>query len=739
MIKKIIITLQVIIVLLVLGVIVFISTFDLNHYRQLVIDKASKALGRPVQIQSLSAKLSLVPTIKAEGVRILDNNQQEPLLDVPQLEAVIELPPLLHRQIIVQKITIPQANLIWRHPEATLKEKAPAQAPQPTKNNTTEIWIDAINVSTLQATVGDKPYEFKINRLALKGISKFSFDITYLKNKISVNGNFGSILELLTKKEMLPVDLALTQDRNTVKINGKIEDLKKLEKMNFQINAKIPNLAVFLKTWNIQNPMIPNLALNVQTSFVGDLNKAELGKTSVTFDKSDFTLTTQGTLTNLKTKPTAKLTAALSMGESSKLWNLKPFNLDTKVLFTPQMLVLSDIVMDVGKSDLKGNVQINLTENIPFIHSRLNSVYFDIHDLIAIQKKNPTQQTAAAASPKKIFGTDSLPFNLLRKVKADIQFNIGHFKFSDEFPDYADIACSSVIKENQLQATALIKIMGGKINSQLNANAIQKTVTLAAQARDIRLEKIKSLEKSIRGSLASADINVTARGDTMHQLASSMNGKILGEISAGEIISKEFNSLPATLNIIKGKNNSLSFSTQDQKTKLLCGAINVPVNNGIISSDNQIALETDTLNFVVNGQINLKEENLHLTMIPSVSETRGMANELLTLSQSVQLTGPWTAIKTGVDPLKATQTLAQVIGQKLSGEKVQNPKVEPTALCQAVLGHSVTQKKTTNTTVPAQQKKVTSSENTTTQKPVDLRQKLVQSLSQALTNSTVNQ
>ena len=507
--------------------------------------------------------------------------------------------------------------------------------------------------------------------------------------------------------------------------------------MNFQINANIPNLAAFLKTWNIQNPMIPRLALNVQTSFIGDLNKAELGKTSITFDKSDFTLTTQGTLTNLKTKPTAKLTAALSVGENTKLWDLKPFNMDAKVVLTPQMLVLSDIVMNAGKSDLKGNVQINLTENIPFIHSRLNSIYFDIHDLIATQKKNPTQQPATVANQKKIFGTDPLPFDLLRKVKADVQFSIGHFKFSDEFPDYADITCSSSIKESQLQATALIKTMGGKINSQLSANAIQKTVNLTAQVRDIHLEKIKSLEKSIRGSLASADINATARGDTMHQLASSMNGKILGEISAGEIINKEFNSLPATLNIIKGKNNSLSFSTQDQKTKLLCGAINVPINNGIISSNNQIALETDTLNFVVNGQINLKEETLQLTMIPSVSETRGMANELLTLSQSVQLTGPWTNIKTGVDPLKATQTLAQVIGQKLSGDKTQNPKVEPTTLCQAVLGHSITQKKTTNTTVPVQQKKATTLE-TTTQKPANLRRQLVESLSQALTNSTVN-
>ena len=118
--------------------------------------------------------------------------------------------------------------------------------------------------------------------------------------------------------------------------------------------------------------------------------------------------------------------------------------------------------------------------------------------------------------------------------------------------------------------------------------------------QNIRLEKIKALEKSIQGSLANADISLSSQGSTLHQLASVVNGHLSAELSSGEIINKDFNSLPATLNLLKGKNNSLSFSTQDQKTQLLCGAINVPVKNGIITSNNQIALETDILNFIIN-------------------------------------------------------------------------------------------------------------------------------------------
>ena len=54
MIKKIFFSLLILFVLLVIGLIVFLATFDLNHYRSFVEAQATNALGRPVRIQSLS-------------------------------------------------------------------------------------------------------------------------------------------------------------------------------------------------------------------------------------------------------------------------------------------------------------------------------------------------------------------------------------------------------------------------------------------------------------------------------------------------------------------------------------------------------------------------------------------------------------------------------------------------------------------------------------------------------------
>ena len=238
------------------------------------------------------------------------------------------------------------------------------------------------------------------------------------------------------------------------------------------------------------------------------------------------------------------------------------------------------------------------------------------------------------------------------------------------------------------------------------------------------------LAKDIKGMTANVDLSLNGQGDSLHDIAGSLDGQLIVELTNGQIINQWFNTLPTTLNVIKGRTNMLSFSTTDQKTDLLCGVVNMPIKNGIATSKNQIALETDTLNFIVNGQINLKDETLDLTMLPSVFQTRGMANQLLETTQSIRLVGPWTQITTKVDAGKVVENLAKMASQKLSGEKIQNTSVDPTSLCQKALGRPLS--KTSKTVAKTTPVKKTTSTTSQTQKPPDLKQQLIQSWSQAL-------
>ena len=165
---------------------------------------------------------------------------------------------------------------------------------------------------------------------------------------------------------------------------------------------------------------------------------------------------------------------------------------------------------------------------------------------------------------------------------------------------------------------------------------------------------------------------------------------------------------------------------------MICGALNIPIKNGIATSQNQIALETDTLNFIVNGQINLKNETVDLALIPSVGHTRGMANQLLEIAQFIHLTGPWTNIETKSEPMKVAESLMKLATQKLTGQQQENKNISPKALCQKVLGKSLTQK--TNRGQKVQSKAEQKAGSTPTKTQPNLKQQIFQSLSQALTD-----
>ena len=55
---------------LLIGIGIFLWTFDLNTYRGYIERKVSTALGTPVRIGSLSMKLSLIPTIEVQNIQM---------------------------------------------------------------------------------------------------------------------------------------------------------------------------------------------------------------------------------------------------------------------------------------------------------------------------------------------------------------------------------------------------------------------------------------------------------------------------------------------------------------------------------------------------------------------------------------------------------------------------------------------------------------------------------------------
>ena len=723
-IKRFFFTLFILIMLLLMGIGIFLMSFDLNHYRETVTKRLSNALGYPVKIQKIATKISLIPTIDISGVLVLNKTQTAPIAQIPHIEAILELSPLIYGQISVQKIAIPSANLNWK-----TELKSPTQSTD-TKNQNAhmkKLWIETITIDKLKCKIeDDKTYDFELENIKIKDLSKTSFDILISGKRINISANLGSILEI-TKRKDLPINLSFKRQKDFLILSGRIGDLENLRNMHFQLDASIADLSEFFKTFKL-NLQAPKLPFKAKLVLEGNLEKANLTMSSLTIGQTDVVSELTGTLQHLKKNPTVNLDAVLSVqnGKFTQFFKIKPLDSSFKIELTKDKIVFSDIQLMANKSDAKGQISVDWKSMPTYIKGNFVSTYFNIYDLWNPPKKS-VKETEKGQKTPSFFGSEKLPIDLLNKVDTDIKLNVANLNLSKEFIDYIKLESNIITQKGELDAPFQINIFDGSIKGKLKMSAPKNTLSFSASIADIQLGKIKLINQSIKDSMAYGNISLQAKGNTVRQWANTLSGKIELELTNGQIINKWFNSLPSTLNLLKGNTSALSFSTQDQKTGLICGALNLNVKNGLVGSHNQIALETDILNFIVNGQVNLKRETIDLSVIPFLNQTKGEINDLLSSTQAVHLKGPWKKIETKVEAGKAVENIMRTILRK--NPEGNTPLLEQKALCQRALGHPLTQQQRIDRTNQNSNAKATKNP---TQEQSGLKQKLLQSLSQAL-------
>ncbi len=107
--KKIIIILTVLIFLITAGIVLFAVTFDANRYRDTIEKEAAKALGHAVKIGNIALVWRGGLALEVDGVQVLSND--EPVLQVQNAGAVLQLAPLLRRSVQVGSVFIDGAKI----------------------------------------------------------------------------------------------------------------------------------------------------------------------------------------------------------------------------------------------------------------------------------------------------------------------------------------------------------------------------------------------------------------------------------------------------------------------------------------------------------------------------------------------------------------------------------------------------------------------------------------------------
>jgi AsmA protein len=142
--KKFAIAIGVIILLVIVGVVIFAATFDVNRYRGTIQSELQKRLGRQVTLGQMNLKV-FPPRFRVENVSISDDpafRTQKPFVQAQQLDVAVKLMPLLHKSVEVDSLTLvrPSVELIknaqgvWNFASIGQNPQTPGQTPAPSQS-----------------------------------------------------------------------------------------------------------------------------------------------------------------------------------------------------------------------------------------------------------------------------------------------------------------------------------------------------------------------------------------------------------------------------------------------------------------------------------------------------------------------------------------------------------------------------------------------------------------------------
>jgi hypothetical protein len=127
----------------------------------------------------------------------------------------------------------------------------------------------------------------------------------------------------------------------------------------------------------------------------------------------------------------------------------------------------------------------------------------------------------------------------------------------------------------------------------------------------------------IDGGATDLFLNLEARGATPHALAASLDGELALEVQRATIRNDVFERLGSDL-LTQTVNPINPFAKRAEHTRIVCAAAHFNITDGVMTSSDQINIETGKMIIRGGGDIDLGKETLKIDLVPSPRSGLGL-------------------------------------------------------------------------------------------------------------------
>jgi len=635
--RNIFIAIAVILVVIIGGGVILISSVDVNEYKGLIAEEAEKATGRKLTITGdADLSISLSPAISVSGVTFANApwGTRPEMIKLDSFAAEVALMPLIFGNVEVKRLVLSgldvlletdktgKGNWVFAKPESSKAKDTDAGSGAGEEGGGALPTVNLVELRDIKLTWRDGQTgaveQVNVARFEARADSAtspldFSLEAALGGNGITADGRVGPLAQLASPSSPWPLKVNLAAGGAKISLDG-----------------------------TIAKPM-----------------------------------TAQGL--NLKLSVQGQDVATLSPWAGAPLPKMGPYSVNATLQGGPQDIVLKGLALKMGGSDIGGDVRVRLGGHKPDIVATLAAKVLNVADFG--QNEKPATSAPAKSEPakegeqKRVLPADPLPLDGLSAVNAKVDIAIAKLMAAGMVVEGIDL--SAVIKGGKADiALRKAALSGGAISANLALDGRAGKSGLAADFKVKKLALGKLLKEMKVTDILDADVNasgkVSGKGASVRAIMAGLNGNIEAVSQNGTIANEYIELLAADL---------LKKMVSDSKvTKMNCFVTSFAIKKGIATNT---AMLFDTTNMVVTGEgtIDLRDEKLDMQIKPKPKDA-----SLLSMAIPINIGGTFAepsfapsagAVALGVASLAATaiNPAALLIPLMSGGSDDKNPCV----------------------------------------------------------------
>ena len=307
-----------------------------------------------------------------------------------------------------------------------------------------------------------------------------------------------------------------------------------------------------------------------------------------------------------------------------------------------------DFTGRVGGSDLTGTLVYVSREPRPLLSGTLVSKLLRFADLAPLIGADTNANKARRGAPAAQPANKSLPVETFRterwkKMDADVRFTGQRIIKSPSLP-ITGLTTHVVMQDGVLTLNPLnFGVAGGTLasNVYLDGRGTPLKGRFTLQARHLKLKQLFPTFSVMQTALGevNGDAALSATGNSPAALAATSNGEVKTLVTDGTVSLLLMEA--AGLNVANVVYEKLF---GDRDVKINCAAADFVVTNGVLDS-RVFALDTEDAVIGMNGNVNLQDETMNLTIRP---HTKGF--RVVSLRSPLYVTGTFKQPHVGVKP-----------------------------------------------------------------------------------------